>query len=282
MLKKLRRTALILGGLYLGVLVVLTLLETFLMYPAPNPEDGDWEAAWLPHEDVRITTTAGNEIHGWFCEHDDPQHVILLCHGNGEHVAYMAEEIEFLRTRFNASVFAFDYRGYGKSAGKPFESGILTDGNAAQQWLAERSGIQANSIVLWGRSLGGAVAVHLAAENGAKALVLDRTFSSMVDVASSHYPWLPVRLLLRNRYPSDKRIASFAGPLLQVHGEPDRVVPFRFGKALFESATTSKKEFLSSQTLHHNSPWPDEFYEAVGTFLDQSAKSAQPEDSQRE
>lgn len=265
--KRLKRVLILSGITYLGVLVLLTLLETFLMYPAPSRDSGDWEATWLKHEDVYVTTAAGNEIHGWYCEHPDPKRVLLLCHGNGEHVAYMAEELEFFRDEFEASVFAFDYRGYGKSKGKPFETGILADGEAAQDWLAERAGVAQKDVVLWGRSLGGAVAVHLAAKNGAKALVLDRTFNSMVDVAATHYPYLPVKLLLRNRYPSDVRIANYDGPLIQVHGHPDQVVPFACGQLLFEQAASQNKKFLDSPELGHNTPWPAQFYVQVLEFL---------------
>lgn len=267
MKKALKRVLLIGGGLYLGVLILLTLLETTLMYPAPNPAEGDWNPTWLDYEEVLIQTDVGNTIHGWFCEHPTPRAVVLLCHGNGEQVAFMAEELAFLRDRFEVSVFAFDYRGYGKSPGKPFEAGVLQDGLAAQNWLAERTKVPAESIVLWGRSLGGAVAVHLASRQGARGLILDRTFSSMVDVASSHYPWLPVRWLLSNRYPSDKRIQKYSGPLLQIHGQADRIVPIRFGQALFDACPSSDKVLLTSKDLGHNSSWPPEFYQALDAFL---------------
>ncbi|MEM7475023.1 MAG: alpha/beta hydrolase [Planctomycetota bacterium] len=267
MWKRVRRILLGVLFIYLGVVVVVAALEGYLMYPAPTAAQGDWDPSWLEYEDVEITTQAGNKIHGWYCEHPNATRVILLCHGNGEHVAYMAEELEFVREKYQASVLAFDYRGYGKSPGKPFETGILADGDAAQEWLAERAGVEPGDVYLWGRSLGGAVAVHLAAKNGAKGLVLDRTFNSMVDVAASHYPWLPVRLLLTNRYPSEKRIKNYNGPLLQFHGQPDRVVPFRFGRALFESAPGEDKTFVESEDMGHNSPWPAKYFAQVEQFF---------------
>ena len=254
--------------IYIGVVVFVAALEGYLMYPAPSVASGDWAPTWLDYEDVEITTSTGNSIHGWYCEHPDARRVLLLCHGNGEHVAFMADELEFLRIRFQANVFAFDYRGYGKSAGKPFEAGILVDGEAAHHWVAERNGIQADEVYLWGRSLGGAVAVHLASKNGSKGLVLDRTFCSMVDVASSHYPWLPVRLLLNNRYPSEKRLQQYDGPLIQFHGKPDRVVPFRFGQALFEASPSIQKTFISSEDMSHNMPWPQGYFDAVQQFFE--------------
>ncbi len=267
MLNKLRKPLLFMLSIYAGVLLVLTLLETSLIYPAPPRDSGDWNATWLAHEEVSFTSEDGTSLCGWFCEHSKPIYTILICHGNGEHVADLADELEFFRERFQANVFAFDYRGYGRSEGRPFEAGVLADGLAAQRWLAERTGQSTDQIVLYGRSLGGAVAVHLAAKQGARGLILDRTFSSMVDVAASHLPWFPVRLLLWNRYPSERRIANYRGPLIQFHGEQDEVVPFRFAQQLFAACPSPNKQFIASEPLTHNAPWPATYYDRMGEFL---------------
>lgn len=267
MKRRLRKLLLFGTSIYLGIIVLLVALESALIYPAPPATDGDWNPSWLDFEEVNLVATDGTRVHGWFLEHPDPQAVVLLCHGNGEHVAYLAEELDLVRRQFQACVMAFDYRGYGKSEGKPFEDGILTDAEAAHVWLATRTDITPDSIVLWGRSLGGAVAVHLAARYGARGMILDRTFSSMVDVASSHYPWLPVRWMLRNRYPSVDRIRAYDGPLLQVHGQIDEVIPFQFGRKLFDAAPSVDKQFLVSETMTHNSRWPEHFYPALVDFI---------------
>src|SRR5208283_3409033 len=116
------------------------------------------------------------------------------------------------------SVLVFDYRGYGKSEGKPDEPGVLADARAARTWLAQKSGVAENRVVLMGESLGGAVAVDLAAD-GARALILENTFSSMADVAAFHYPWAPVRLLMRTQFNSAAKIRSYRGPVFQSHGD---------------------------------------------------------------
>ncbi len=267
MRNRLRKIATVLATIYLGVLVLLMLLETTLLYPAPPSTRGDWQADWLDHEDVYFTSSDGTSLHGWYCPKVDARRSILFCHGNGEDVSNLADELDFLRRTYQANVFAFDYRGYGHSQGRPKEAGILADGEAAQRWLAERTGREPGQIVLWGRSLGGAVAVHLASQHGAAALVLDRTFSSMVDVAASHYPWLPIRWLLRNRYPSIDKLPRYTGPLIQFHGQPDEVVPYRFAQALFAASRSTNKQFIASESLTHNDPWPDEFYQRVQDFL---------------
>ena len=271
-MRRLRKSLLLLFGAYLGVIALLTLLETKLIYPAPDVMAGDWKPAWLEYEDVWIETRLGNKVHGWYCAHDDPQNFILIFHGNGEHVAFMAEELDFLRTRYNASVLAIDYRGYGKSVGSPFQIGVLADAEAAHEWLVNRASVPPENIVLWGRSLGGAIAVHVAAHSGARAIVLDRTFNSMVDVASTHFPWLPVKLLLKNRYPTEQWARAYEGPVLQVHGKPDSVVPFSAGQTLFAAFPSDSKQFIDSEHLHHNSPWPQDYYLEVESFLMQISR----------
>src|SRR6185436_14155732 len=131
-----------------------------------------------------------------------------------------------------ATVFVYDYRGYGRSRGKPTERGCVADGMAAQRWLAEREGVDTEDVVLMGRSIGGGVSVAAAAEQGARALVLEATFSRMTDAAAALYPWLPVRLVMSNRYNSIKRVQKYQGPLFQSHGAADEVVPIKLARKL--------------------------------------------------
>ena len=135
---------------YFSVLLVLLYLENMLVYPAPRYPQGDWEAKWLQHEDVHFNSADGTKLHGWYVEHPHPKAVILYCHGNGTHVADLAEFLQVMRDEFQVSIFAFDYRGYGRSEGKPAEKGIMEDAEAAQKWLAEKAGIKQNEIVLMG------------------------------------------------------------------------------------------------------------------------------------
>lgn len=252
---------------YCLVLLVLLFLENMLVYPAPRYPEGDWQATWLEHEDISFNSADGTMLHGWYVEHPRPKAVILYCHGNGTHVAYIAEFLAEMRDEFQVSIFAFDYRGYGRSEGKPAEKGILEDADAAQEWLAKRAGIETKDVVLMGRSLGGGIALHLAAENGARGVILQNTFTSLHDAAASNYPWVPVRLLMRNRYDSLSRISRYSGPLFISHGTADRIIPFAHGQKLF-AAATGPKEFFEIAGGDHNDSEPEHYLPALHKFLD--------------
>jgi hypothetical protein len=252
---------------YLAVCLLMMGLETTLIYPVP-PKRVSPSAEELGFEDVWFESADGTRLHGWYFAHAEPRFGLVYCHGNGEDVTDNADLVRLFHDRYRASVFLFDYRGYGQSAGSPHEAGIVADGLAAQLWLAKRLQVETDEMVLVGRSLGGAVAVAMAEQQGARALVLQNTFSSMVDVAADKYPWLPVRWIMRNRYPSAERIAAYDGPLLQNHGTVDRVAPMEFGKRLFEAAPSEAKQFIELPDYGHNDQFPETYFGALGDFLD--------------
>lgn len=243
-------------------------LEQWLVFPAPRVNDADWQVADLPYEDVYFDSAEGTKLHGWYVPHPNPRAVVLYCHGNGEYVARLANRLRALHNKIGVTVFAWDYRGYGRSAGKPHEVNLIADARVAQLWLAEKCGIDPGDIVVLGRSLGGAVAVALAAEYDVRGLVLDRTFSELTDAAAHNYPWLPVRLVMRNRFSSIDRIKHYHGPLLQAHGTEDRIVPLALGKKLFDAAPSKNKRFLEVVGADHSGQLPEYCYDALVEFLD--------------
>ncbi|QDT75363.1 Alpha/beta hydrolase family protein [Lacipirellula limnantheis] len=266
--RRVRRVVAPLLFAYLSVVVMLSLVERWLVYPAPRSHEGDWIAAEFPHEDIEFAGADGAKLHGWYIPHPAPKAVVLFCHGNGENVATLRPLLEQLHERTDVAIFVWDYRGYGKSQGKPQESNLLADARAAQLVLAKRAGIEPSDVVVYGRSLGGAVAVGLAAEHPVRGMVLERTFADMVETAAYHFPWLPVRWVMKNRYPSIERIVTYRGPLFQSHGTADEVVPFAMGKKLFDAATTANKTFFVVEEGSHNAPQPPEYYKALGEFFD--------------
>jgi fermentation-respiration switch protein FrsA (DUF1100 family) len=252
---------------YLLVVLIMTFLESWLVYPVPPFERSDWQPAGLDYEDVWMASADGTRLQGGFVPHPDPMFAVLYCHGNGEHVADNGELAAELRDRLQASVLVFDYRGYGQSDGKPHEAGLIADGVAAQKWLAERMGMDASETVVMGRSIGSGVAVAVAADHGARALIIECAFSRLTDVAAMHYPWLPVRLVMRNRFDSIGRIERYSGPLLQSHGTADRIVPIELAHRLFDAAPTEKKQFVELPGRGHNDYPPSSYYGEIATFL---------------
>ena len=254
---------------YLLILLIMMWFETTLIFPRWAIAPGDWQPQGFAYEDVWFTSSDGTRLHGWYFERPGATTYVLYCHGNGEDVAGLGEYMDTLRDRHGVSLFAFDFRGYGRSEGRPEEGGIIADACAAQQWLAQRAGVSTTDIVLWGRSIGGAIAVQVAADYGARGLILERTFTSLPDVAARHYWWLPVRLLMRNRFDSLRRIGAYHGPLLQSHGTADEIVPYELGQQLFAAAAATPKQFVTMPDVTHNGPNDEDYYTELQRFLEQ-------------
>ncbi len=236
-----------------------------IFHPMPHPK-GNWQPPVTAIEDAWFTGKDGTRIHGWFIDHPSPRAVVLFTHGNAGNITLHANRLRVLNEQFGLSVLVFDYRGYGKSEGSPSEQNILSDARAARRWLAKRTGISERDVVLMGRSLGGAVAVDLAAKDGARGLILESTFTSLPDVGAYHYPWLPVRSLMHHQLNSLGKIKLYRGPLLISHGDADEVVPFEQGKRLYDAAP-GQKEFVRMAGGTHNSPQSDDYLRALERFI---------------
>lgn len=241
-------------------------LENSLVFAPIRYPEGNWQPAGLEYEDVEFESSDGTKLHAWYLAHARPRAVVLYAHGNAGNLSHRAETVRLLHERYQLSVMIFDYRGYGRSEGIPDEEGILQDARAARNWLAERAEIPNSEIVLIGRSLGGAVAVDLAAEEDPRGLVLISTFSSLPDVGAHTISWLPVRSLMRYELDSRAKIVNYQGPLLQSHGDADRVVPFEIGRDLFDAAN-QPKQFVHIPDGRHNDPYTEEFHLALDEFI---------------
>jgi fermentation-respiration switch protein FrsA (DUF1100 family) len=247
------------------VLCFMFLENSMIYFPSRYPE-GDWQPQGLAVEDAWMTGADGVKLHGWYAPCQNPRAFMLFFHGNAGNITHRADILRHLVHDVGASVLIVDYRGYGRSEGKPNEATILDDARQAQKWLIEREKISEKDIVLMGESLGGAVAVDLAAKTGARALVLICTFSSLPEVGAYHYPILPVRWLMRSRFDSAIKIKDYHGPLLMFHGTPDSIVPIQFGKDLFAAANEPKR-FLEDPYHDHNDPLPTKLYVELQRFL---------------
>jgi fermentation-respiration switch protein FrsA (DUF1100 family) len=247
-----RRTFYFLFGAYGTAALMLIWFENSLIYPASRADVGDWTAyAALGGEEVEFRAEDGTRLHGWYLPHPQAKRVMLLAHGNGDNVATAAREAVWLRDALDASVFVFDYRGYGKSEGQPHEKGLYQDGDAALRWLLERAKVPASEVYLVGRSLGSGVVVDLGVKHQVKGLLLICPFAEMPDPAANLFWFMPVRYLMSNRYPSYQKIGAFKGGVFIVHGDQDELVPIWSGKRLFDAAA-EPKQFATIPGAGHN------------------------------
>jgi len=272
LLARVRRVLYLLVSLYVGFCLLLMWSEDWFIYPAPRTAVGPWnQRQAFGAEDVDFQAADGMKLHAWYLPHRYQKRVMLLAHGNGENVAMAAHEAAWLRDKFDASVLVFDYRGYGKSAGEPSEQGLYQDGEAALQWLAKRAGVKPDEIYLVGRSLGTGVMVDIGVKHQVKGLILLSPFAQMPDAAANRFWFVPVRLLMRNRYPSVKKIPQFQGGTFIAHGDVDDVVPQWSGRRLF-AAAPEPKEFVSVAGAGHNDIDLSQCEKNLRAFLEQVEK----------
>jgi fermentation-respiration switch protein FrsA (DUF1100 family) len=240
------------------------LYERFVFFPARFPE-GDWSPQMLDFQDVWFSAADDVRLHGWYCPAKSPRAVVLLAHGNAGHIASRAEWLAFLQRELCVSVFAFDYRGYGRSEGVPTIEGALADARAARAKLCELARVTDSQIVLMGESLGGAVAVQLAAEQAPRAVILQSTFSSLREIAQVHFRSL-AWLVPSGQLDSVAQIPKYQGPLLISHGQQDRTVPLALGRRLFDAAR-EPKQWVVLPAADHNDWLTDAYCRQLDQFL---------------
>ena len=228
--------------------MIRALLNSLLYFPERDLLETP-ASRGLDHRELEIETDDGERLHGWWVPaRTDRIGHLLVCHGNGGNVGGRVRLVELL-AGVGFDVLLFDYRGYGRSTGKPDEEGTYRDARAALRALQQEVGDA--PVIYLGESLGGAVALQLALESPPAGLVLQSTFTSVRDMAREHYSLLPTALV-PDAYASKERIARLSAPLLVVHGERDEVVPVEHGRALFEAAPEPKELELIPDVGHND------------------------------
>ena len=254
---------------YLGLCLLMFFSQERLLY-FPDPRlIATPEALGLDFESVSIGTEDDLRLHAWWIPANPARGVLLFCHGNAGNISHRLDSIRQFH-ELGLSVLIFDYRGYGESEGKPSEAGTYRDVTAVWRYLTGKRGIPPEKVVVFGRSLGGAVAAHLAARVEPGAVVLESAFTSVADMAARLYPWLPVRWLVRIDYPVARDIQAIRAPVLILHSPNDEIIPYDMGRTLYELAH-EPKEFIELRG-GHNDGWllsePD-YSSAVDAFLDE-------------
>ena len=207
--------------------------------------------AGLEFVDVRFTSDDGVRLHGWWVPGRVDDVALLWFHGNAGNLGDRVGLLELLHDELGIGIFAIDYRGYGRSEGKPSEAGLYADARASLQAMQTHAGVRSDEVVVFGQSLGAAVAVELATAHPLRGVVLESAFTSIPEMARHLYSFLPVGPLLRTRFDSEARIANIDAPLLMLHGKSDDIVPLEMGRKLFDAAETPK-EFSTVEGAGHN------------------------------
>ena len=252
---------------YVGVCMVVAWLQARLIY-FPTREYPQTPAdIGLEFEDLTLQTRDGERIAAWYVAAPEKHGSIIFCHGNAGNISDRLHVLRQLHhLGYNALIF--DYRGYGRSTGSSGEAGTYLDAEAAWDYLVNTRGEAPGRIVLFGRSLGGAVAIELARRHPPAGLVVECTFTSLVDVARVHYPLLPVSLILVHRYESVGKVPEITCPKLFIHGRDDELIPFAQGQALYEAAAFPK-QFMETPGGHNEAgfDYSDEHLKRVQAFL---------------
>lgn len=202
----------------------------------------------LAYEDVYFSTRDGKSLNGWFIPRDAAKSTVILLHGNAGNIGHRLEKIKIFND-LGLNVFVFDYRGYGKSLGAPSESGFYKDAEAACDYLTKERGIQQDEIILYGESIGGAVAIHLTKEKDIRALITEEAFTSIKDMSALAFPFIP-HFIFSSKFDSVSKIKAIACPKLIIHSVDDEIVPFWMGKRLFDEAAPPKV-FLEIRGSHN-------------------------------
>jgi fermentation-respiration switch protein FrsA (DUF1100 family) len=234
----LKWTAIILAAGYVVGLVLLFVKQRSLLFPIPPVGRTEPAAAGFPQAEEHILTTSdGEKVIVWHVPPKPGRNVVLFFHGNGDFLAGLAGRFKAI-TADGTGLVALSFRGYAGSSGAPSEDGLLRDGAAAYSFATAR--YDAQRIVAWGFSLGTGVAVAVASGHPVRKLILEAPYSSIADVAAAKFPFVPVRLLIRDPLHSDERIVRVTVPLLIVHGAQDQTIPIAFGEKLFALAHEPK------------------------------------------
>jgi fermentation-respiration switch protein FrsA (DUF1100 family) len=235
--------------LYGASVLGLFFFQSHLLYSPSRQVGVTPNVVGLEYEPVKIVTDDGVLLDGWFVPAKNPRGVLLFFHGNAGNISHRVDSLKIFN-KLGLSTLIFDYRGYGLSEGAISEEGSYRDAEAAWRFLTERK-FSTEKIVIFGRSLGAAIAAHLASRHTPGALIIEAGFVSIPELGGKLYPWLPVRWLVRFAYDTAAYLSKVSCPVLIVHSPDDEIIPFTQGRKLFENAIQPKR-FLQIRGGHND------------------------------
>ena len=254
------------------MLALLAAMEGSLIYFPSRALDARPEDYGLGADEFFLRAEDGVRIHGWWIR-GDGKRALLFFHGNAGNISHRLDRAKLLVNRLGLDILLFDYRGYGRSEGRPSEAGLYRDARAAYQAATER-GFRAGRIVLFGESLGSAVALQLALERRCGAVILETPFLSVPALARKYYPYVP-RFLIRTRFDSEEKISRLSVPKLIIQAERDEIVPAGHARRLYELAAPPKELYVIPGATHNDTYGAGgaEYFETWRRFLDAASDS---------
>ncbi len=261
---------LIVGGLVIGYLLLIAYVyarQGAMLYFPTKEIEATPRTIGLDYQELTLRTKDGLDISAWYIPADDARGFVLFCHGNAGNISHRLDSIQIFHS-LGLGVLIFDYRGYGKSGGFPDEEGTYIDAETAWDYLVNILHVKPEKIVLFGRSLGSAVAAEIALRKQAGTLIMESGFTSVPDLGKKFFPYLPVGLISRYHYESIRKVGKIKIPKLFIHSPGDEIVPHEQGVELFERAS-EPKEFLSISGGHNEGFLLSgkEYVDGLKTFL---------------
>ena len=248
---------------YIGLILMMIIFEDRLVFqPTVDSSSKDTPQTDSPHD--KYIPRDDYKLHGILIEHDRPLAYAVYFHGNGGNISHRRSLLANYSSELQISILGISYSGYGKSGGNPGEDTFYRDSEIALTYLLEHFDVKPGQVMAFGESMGGAVAMRLASHHNLPLLALDSTFTSLADVGQAIYPWLPVRLLMKNQFPTTTYAANYRGRVIQTHGTDDSVVPFYLGRKLAESFPSSEEnQFIVKIGGDHNEMPSQEYFNAL-------------------
>ena len=234
--------------IYFLILVFLYFYQRNLLYH-PNENNYSEDKISVDIENVRIKTSDNIELLGWYHEKNLKDFkTLIFFHGNAGSLENRIHKLNHFRD-MNINFLIIAWRGFSGNNGNPSEQGLYEDGKSAIDWLIKK-GVSEKNLILYGESLGTGVATHLAQNKNFAGVILETPFTSMIDAAKKFYPYIPVKLLLKDKFENYKKIKNINLPILIMHGEVDQLVPFSMGKKIYEIANEPKYSYFTKYDNH--------------------------------
>jgi len=249
-MKPIRRVAIFLIALYLLIICMLAAFQEKIIFRSEVlPQDHIFTSS-IPFEELYLKASDGGILHGLHYQQENPKGVLLYFHGNARTLEYWGKWAENLSKKYNYDVVIMDYRGYGKSIGKRSHDQMLADALLFYDYTLTKFSVE--EITIFGRSLGGAFATHTATQRNAKQLLLESTFTSVIDVGKRRFWFLPLKWLLRFPFQNIENIEKISMPTYIIHGTEDAVVPYEHGQKLYQKSGSSTKRLYTVRKGAHN------------------------------